>query len=120
MTLMGPTWSNVRHALVREARKGDSASGRGFPHFTDGGRWQRRPAADLSSWRGEVYEHGNWTLGFWYGVMWLSSVLGGTDTGAVAARARSANSNREPPTTRRTTWGSCSGPVSSWETGLDS
>lgn len=41
-----------------------------------------------SAWNGDFYEHGNWTAGFWFGVMWLLG-LAEDDSGAVdLARGR--------------------------------
>lgn len=88
-TAKDTAWDRLTGALAREAVRGHSIGGeRGFPHFSEDGRWQMRAADEVSCWQGDVYEHGNWTFGFWYGVMWLSGALTGTDTGVKAAVAR--------------------------------
>ncbi|MGH2557077.1 MAG: glycoside hydrolase family 88 protein [Actinomycetota bacterium] len=43
-----------------------------FPHFTEKRHWRLLPVEAVSRWLPEgTYEHGNWTAGFWFGVMWL-------------------------------------------------
>lgn len=58
-----------------------------FPHFTENLRWRLLPVDAASRWLPDgTYEHGNWTAGFWFGVMWLLGL--GTENAAVAALAR--------------------------------
>jgi unsaturated chondroitin disaccharide hydrolase len=80
----------VLHALLREARNAERRDPRLFPHFSEHGQWQLLAADRTSRWRGEDYDHGNWTFGFWYGLMWLTSTLTRDDTAARLARDRLA------------------------------
>lgn len=58
-----------------------------FPHFTEDSRWRLLPVNATSRWLPEgTYEHGNWTAGFWFGVMWLLALA--TNDGRVASVAR--------------------------------
>ena len=43
-----------------------------FPHVTDGGRWRTWPADVYAGWDGDRWSHGNWTCGFWVGLLWLA------------------------------------------------
>lgn len=43
-----------------------------FPHVTDGGRWRLWPADVFAGWDGDRWSHGNWTCGFWPGLLWLA------------------------------------------------
>jgi len=74
-------------ALAREAHHGAARDPRVFPHFSDHGRWRLLAADQTSTWQGEDYEHGNWTFGFWYGLMWLADRTGAAGA-AGAARDR--------------------------------
>lgn len=58
-----------------------------FPHFTEKTHWRLLAAEATSRWLPDgTYEHGNWTAGFWFGVMWLLAL--GTKDAEVTALAR--------------------------------
>lgn len=80
-------WGRVLRGLEREASR-EAGGTYGFPHYSDSSRWVRPRSDQLSSWRGDVYEHGNWTYGFWYGVMWLAARLTSKPEAAELARSR--------------------------------
>jgi unsaturated chondroitin disaccharide hydrolase len=82
--------------LSAARRERDSACERDpgvYPHYTENGRWHLLSVGALSSWAESAstermaYEHGNWTAGFWFGVMWLLA-LDGDDKAAELAASR--------------------------------
>ncbi|MFH5823082.1 glucuronyl hydrolase [Georgenia sp. AZ-5] len=73
---MTPDLERLVGALAREARNGAARDSHLFPHFSEHCRWRLLAADQASSWRGEDYEHGNWTFGFWFGLMWLAARTG--------------------------------------------
>jgi unsaturated chondroitin disaccharide hydrolase len=85
---LGGAWQDWLRAARRELDRTPRASDAAFPHVTEGGRWRLLPVDARSGWTGDVYDHGNWTAGFWSGVMWLAA-LGTSDRQTVeAARSR--------------------------------
>ena len=64
-------WQDYLAAAAREYERARSRDPRLFPHYTEDGAWRLLDVDARSSWQGEVYEHGNWTAGFWVGTMWL-------------------------------------------------
>jgi len=62
-----------------------------YPHYTENGAWHLLAVDALSSWGGVgtaeriAYEHGNWTAGFWFGVMWLLALDGDDEAAELAA-----------------------------------
>lgn len=48
-----------------------------FPEYTENGAWWRSPWDRLSTIRGGDYDHGNWSVGFWFGTRWLSGPVDG-------------------------------------------
>jgi unsaturated chondroitin disaccharide hydrolase len=48
-----------------------------FPEFTEDGAWWRSPWDRLSTIKGDDYDHGNWSVGFWFGTRWLSGPVDG-------------------------------------------
>jgi unsaturated chondroitin disaccharide hydrolase len=84
--MAGHAWDSFLAAATREFERSRSWPEDLFPHFTENGRWQLLPIDATSRWlTGGTYEHGNWTAGFWFGVMWLLAL--GTKDREVAAVA---------------------------------
>lgn len=86
-TDLTPAWEHYVAAAEREASKSRSRKPREFPHYSEQGRWVLTSSEQLSEWLPDRYEHGNWTFGFWFGVMWLLA-LDGRTAGADLARER--------------------------------
>jgi unsaturated chondroitin disaccharide hydrolase len=80
-------WAGFLEAARREAEATPGREASGYPHYSAQGRWVLLPADVRSRWTGDTYEHGNWTFGFWFGVMWLLA-LEGDRSAAALARAR--------------------------------
>jgi unsaturated chondroitin disaccharide hydrolase len=80
-------WAAFAAAARREARASETRDATAFPHYSEQGRWLLLPAETRSAWNGATYEHGNWTFGFWFGVMWLLA-LDGDEAAADLARER--------------------------------
>ena len=40
-----------------------------FPHVTASGRWTTLPGTDGPRWEGAAWRHGNWTGGFFRGIL---------------------------------------------------
>jgi len=85
---LAEVWAGYLAAAERERRAGETRSERDFPHFTEGGSWRLLGIDRRSAWRQDVYDHGNWTAGFWYGVMWLLAAGSGDGRAAGLARSR--------------------------------
>ncbi|MGN6188523.1 MAG: glycoside hydrolase family 88 protein [Conexibacter sp.] len=64
---------NVRRTAQRLEGTGE------FPHVTDGGRWRTWRADVLGGWQGDAWDHGNWTCGFWVGLLWMAHRRTGGD-----------------------------------------
>lgn len=80
-------WSSFLAAARREFKRSATWPAEQTPHFTEKNRWRLLPIESRSSWLADgTYEHGNWTAGFWFGVMWLFAR--GTKQSEVAALAR--------------------------------
>ncbi|MQA85456.1 MAG: glycosyl hydrolase [Streptosporangiales bacterium] len=90
-------WDRFLQAAERERRAGEGRPEGVFPHYSEDGSWRLLAVDELSTWRGEVYDHGNWTAGFWYGVMWLLAL------GAGDARAKELTRGRLPRLVPRST-----------------
>jgi unsaturated chondroitin disaccharide hydrolase len=84
-----PAWERFAAAARREAAASAAREPRAFPHYSEDGRWVLLSSEVRSSRNGSTYEHGNWTFGFWFGVMWLLA-LDGDREAADLARARIA------------------------------
>ena len=83
----GHAWSLFLTAPEREFERSRDWPGDRFPHFTENARWRLLPVHAMSGWRSDdAYEHGNWTAGFWFGVMWLLGL--GIGNAAIPALAR--------------------------------
>jgi len=70
-------WSLYLEAVAREHERSLQREPRLFARYTENGTWELLDVDFLSSWQGEsdgMYEHGNWTAGFWFGTMWLASI----------------------------------------------
>lgn len=78
-------WRGWLEAAARERERSETRDGALYPHYSEGGRWVLLPVERLSSWQDGVYEHGNWTAGFWFGVMWLLAATGDRAAGGLAA-----------------------------------
>lgn len=85
---MSAPWSLYLTAAAHEFDRSIDRSPRLFPHYSEKGRWELLDVDALSSWEDELYEHGNWTAGFWFGTMWLAALGTGEDRFADLARAR--------------------------------
>lgn len=70
-------WGRYLVAAERERKIAAAEDPSCFPRFTSGSRWTTRRLDQLSRWLADgSYDHGNWTGGFWFGVMclrWLGS-----------------------------------------------
>ncbi len=84
---MSQLWHDYIAAADRDFERSKQRSETLFPHYSEDGRWELLDISELSSW-GSHYEHGNWTAGFWFGVMWLTSLGTGNEAPADLARAR--------------------------------
>lgn len=76
-------WQAYLRAAWREYERSRARPANLFPHYTQGNAWELLDVEQLSTWRDGTYDHGNWTAGFWFGVMWLAS-LGTGDSGPAA------------------------------------
>ncbi len=83
-------WKAYLDAASRELAGAGAHAPSSFPHYSENGRWVKLPVATRSRWNGETYEHGNWTAGFWFGVMWLLALGKASANSAQAARGRLA------------------------------
>jgi unsaturated chondroitin disaccharide hydrolase len=81
-------WRAWLVAARRELERSREHAPTEFPHFSQDGHWRLLDVRSTSTWDGDVYEHGNWTAGFWFGVMWLLAAGERDDEAAVAARER--------------------------------
>jgi unsaturated chondroitin disaccharide hydrolase len=81
-------WADYLAAARREYERALSRDDALFPHYSEDGSWNLLDVETLSSWDGDVYEHGNWTAGFWFGTMWLAARGLGDDSIAEACRER--------------------------------
>jgi unsaturated chondroitin disaccharide hydrolase len=81
-------WPLYLSAATREYERSVDRPDRLFPHYCERGRWELLDVDATSSWQGEVYEHGNWTAGFWFGTMWLAALGTGDEKLADLARER--------------------------------
>ncbi len=80
-------WGSFLAVARREFERSRAWPERHFPHFTEKTHWRLLPVEATSRWLPDgTYEHGNWTAGFWFGVMWLLAL--GTKDAEVAALAR--------------------------------
>lgn len=55
------------------------------PHYVEGSAWVRTDVATPSRWDGDYYDHGNWTAGFWAGMLLELEALGGPENREAAA-----------------------------------
>ncbi|MGY1631841.1 glycoside hydrolase family 88 protein [Geodermatophilus sp. SYSU D01186] len=60
------------------------------PHYVHNSAWALSEVATPSRWKGEFYDHGNWTAGFWAGMLLELHALGGPDRTETAARIAEA------------------------------
>jgi unsaturated chondroitin disaccharide hydrolase len=81
-------WGAWLAAARRELERSRQHPAAEFPHFSQDGRWRLLDVRSTSRWDGEVYEHGNWTAGFWFGVMWLLAAGERNDEAAAVAGER--------------------------------
>jgi unsaturated chondroitin disaccharide hydrolase len=81
-------WADYLAAAKREYERALTRDDALFPHYSEDGSWNLLDVEALSSWDGDVYEHGNWTAGFWFGTMWLAARGLGDDSIAEATRER--------------------------------
>jgi unsaturated chondroitin disaccharide hydrolase len=82
-------WNGYMAAARRELEASARRDAERFPHYSEHGRWVMLGADVRSHWNGTTYDHGNWTFGFWFGVMWLLA-LDGDREAAELARGRIA------------------------------
>ena len=71
-------WTMYLRSARREYERSQTRAAGLYPHYSENGRWVLLDVGALSHWEKDGYEHGNWTAGFWFGVMWLASI-GGAD-----------------------------------------
>lgn len=85
---MTTPWQTYLSAAEREFRASTEREPHLYPHYSEKESWQLLDVASTSSWHEDVYEHGNWTAGFWFGTMWLASLGRGEEGPADLARSR--------------------------------
>jgi unsaturated chondroitin disaccharide hydrolase len=81
-------WEVWLMAARRELERSRQRPATEFPHFSENGRWRLLDVRSTSRWDGDIYEHGNWTAGFWFGVMWLLAAGARDEEAAAVARER--------------------------------
>lgn len=81
-------WDCYLSAAFREYKQSHSRPVTLYPHYSDGGKWQLLDVGVQSASDEDEYEHGNWTAGFWFGVMWLATLGTGDDGPAALANQR--------------------------------
>ena len=87
--MLRQVWISFLAAAKRESERSLVWPNDRFPHFTERGRWELLPANAMSRWLPDgTYDHGNWTAGFWFGVMWLLAVATDEPDAAQRAHAR--------------------------------
>lgn len=86
ITELQEAWSSFLGAASRERERAYGWPDEEFPHFSEERHWRRLSIGARSGWEGQRYEHGNWTAGFWFGVMWL--LAKGANDARAAALAR--------------------------------
>lgn len=92
-------WQGWLDAARREHERSEQRPAGLYPHYSENGQWVLLASDRLSSWRDEVYEHGNWTAGFWFGVMWLLAASGDAAAGRLAQDRLPALAPRSVDTT---------------------
>lgn len=60
------------------------------PHYVQDSAWVLSDVATASGWDGEFYDHGNWTAGFWAGMILELEALGGDAEREIAVRIAEA------------------------------
>ena len=85
--MLEEAWQDFLEAARREWNRSQTRHESEYPHFTEGDKWRLLSVEARSRWIGDFYDHGNWTAGFWFGVMWLLSL--GTDDPDAARLAQS-------------------------------
>lgn len=81
-------WQAYLESAWREYEGSRTRPAKLFPHYTHNDTWQLLDISELSAWRSCTYDHGNWTAGFWFGVMWFASMGTGEDGPMMLARDR--------------------------------
>jgi unsaturated chondroitin disaccharide hydrolase len=67
---------------------------RRMPHYVQDGDWVLADVETYSGWDGDFYDHGNWTAGFWPGMLLELEWLGGADERATATAIAEAVRSR--------------------------
>jgi unsaturated chondroitin disaccharide hydrolase len=91
-TLTGEEFLSEATRRVRAALTG-GAPGR-TPHYVQDSDWVLADVATPSGWDGDFYDHGNWTAGFWPGMLLELESLGGADERATATAIAGAVRSR--------------------------
>jgi unsaturated chondroitin disaccharide hydrolase len=91
---LSKSWEAYLDVARRERDRARFRDSSKFPHYTQDGRWRLLPSDALSGWTGSHYEHGNWTAGFWFGVMWLLALDGDEAAGELASSRLHALASR--------------------------
>jgi unsaturated chondroitin disaccharide hydrolase len=87
-TQLKQEWTDYLTVALREHERSRTRDPRCYPHYSENGSWQLLDISTRSEWRDDLYEHGNWTAGFWFGTMWLTALGSGRDDVAELALAR--------------------------------
>ncbi len=66
---LGMGWAELRDRAVARTLQAVAEAPVRSGHYVTDGHWQQVPIAERSSWNGPDYDHGNWTTGFWVGVL---------------------------------------------------
>lgn len=82
------SWTKYVQAAEREYERSKDRASRQYPHYSENGKWVLLDVDALSQWREEGYEHGNWTAGFWFGVLWLAGLDGDDEAMPALAMSR--------------------------------
>lgn len=67
------SWTIYLRSAQREYERSRARAPGLYPHYSENGCWVLLDIGALSHREGDGYEHGNWTAGFWFGVMWLAA-----------------------------------------------
>lgn len=85
---MENAWQEYLDAAYREYERSRLRAPTLYPHYTASDTWEVLDVDALSTWHADTYDHGNWTAGFWFGIMWLVSLGTGDEGPAALARER--------------------------------
>lgn len=77
MARLDADWNRFCEKARSEELRDRSLAAHEFPEYTEDGVWWRSAWDRFSEIRGKDYDHGNWSVGFWFGTRWLSGPVDG-------------------------------------------